>query len=435
MKDKPSRIITIALVVLFACALSISAGGKKEAAPTEEEGAMEEAAGPIKVGHLTYHTGPFADVGPWFDGITEFTLSVINEDPPLGRKMVAVNQDIGTIGEAQAARKLIEQEKCDILLNPAHEYLSYRDWLLGYLKANDSPLMPSVHGGGILRDIGGTPEEPIFRGAPMDSGQAVAAVIRAKEEGAQRVVLVATEIEGSQLQMEAAIKAAEGIGLNVVDEINVVPEQTSYRSEVSRIANANPDTMLIFSQAQDGATIVKQTAEAGLSLMIIGTTEWLGEAFPETATETALKQHKHVWISGFSYVDGPAFADYERRLSGSKWADVVGQPENSYNIEYFDVLVVTALAIEQAGSTKASEWAPAMRSVAMAPGKKVYTYKEGIAAIRNGEEIDYSGLTGEFDYTETGVVSGLFGIFEWQDGELVQVDTVDDVKVLELDSL
>ena len=423
MKNKVLKTVTIAVVVLFAFTLAVSAGGTKE------------AGGPIKVGHLTYHTGPFADVGPWFDGITEFSLSVINEDPPLGRELVAVHQDIGTIGEAQAARKLIEQEKCEILLNPAHEYLSYRDWLLGYLKTNDSPLMPSVHGGGIRRDIGGVPEEPIFRGAPMDSGQAVAAVIKAQDEGARRVVLVATEIEGSQLQMEAAIKVADAIGLNVVDEINVVPEQTSYRSEVSRIANANPDTMICFSQAQDGATIVKQTAEAGLSLLIIGTTEWMGEAFPETATESALSAHKNVWISGFSYVDGPAFAAYEPALSASEWADVVGQPENSYNIEYFDVLVVTALAIEQAGSTNASEWAKEVRSVAMAPGKKVYTYKEGLAAIRDGEEIDYSGITGEFDYTDTGVVSGLFGIFEWQGMNLVQVSTVDDVKVLELDSL
>lgn len=418
------RMMKIAAVLIFVlCSVSLVFAGSTK----------EKAAGPIKVGHLTYHTGPFADVGPWFDGITEFTLSVINEDPPLGRKMVGVHQDIGTIGEAQAARKLIDQEGVEVLLNPAHEYLSYRDWLLGYLKTNDSPLMPSVHGGGIRRDIGGIPSEPIFRGAPMDSGQSVAAVIKAKEEGAKRVVLVATEIEGSQLQMEAAIKAAKEIGLNVVDEINVLPEQTSYRSEGSRIANANPDTMLIFSQAQDGATIVKQTAEAGLSMLIIGTTEWLGEAFPETATESALNFHEHVWISGFSYVDGPAFADYEPRLKASKWADVVGQPENSYNIEYFDVLVVTALAIEAAGSTKASEWAPKVREVAMGPGKKVHTYKEGIAAIRAGQDVDYVGITGEFDYGPTGTVSGLYGIFEWRGGELVQVSTVDGKAVLDLD--
>ena len=398
------RSLKIATAILFIlCSGSLVFAG----------GPQEKATGPIKVGHLTYHTGPFADVGPWFDGITEFTVSVINEDPPLGRKLVVVNQDIGTIGEAQAARKLLEQDGCEILLNPAHEYLSYRDWILGYLKQHDSPIMPTVHGGSIRADIGGIPTEPIFRGAPMDSGQSVAAVIKAKQEGSKSVVLMATEVEGSQLQLEAAVKAAKAIGLNVVDTISVVPEQTSYRSEISRIANANPDALLFFSQAQDGGTVVKQTAEAGLSLLIIGTTEWLGEAFPQTATESALKAHKHVWISGFSYVDGPAFADYKARLAASKWASVVGQPENSYNIQYYDVLVVTALAIEAAKSTKASKWAPKVREVAMGPGKKVYTYKEGLAAIRAGQAIDYSGCTGEFDYGPTGTVSGLYGIFEW----------------------
>jgi hypothetical protein len=299
---KRSLKIVVVIVFILCCVSIVFAGGR------------EKPAGPIKVGHLTYHTGPFAPVGPPFDGITEFTLSVINEDPPLGREFVGVHQDIGTIGEAQAARKLLEQEGCEILLNPAHEYYSYRDWLLGYMKENDSPLMPTVHGGSIRREIGGIPTEPLFRGAPMDSGQSVAAVIKANEMGAKRVVLMATEIEGSQLQMEAAIKAAKEIGLNVVDEINVVPEAPSYRTEVSRIAGSNPDALLFFSQSQDGGTVVKQTAEAGLSLLIIGTTEWLGDEFPEIATESAMAAHEHVWISGFSYVDGPAFADYEPRF-------------------------------------------------------------------------------------------------------------------------
>jgi len=390
-------------------------------------------SGPIKVGHLSYHTGPFAEVGPWFDGITDFTLGIINEDPPLGRPLIAIHQDIGTIGEAAAARKLIQKEGVEILLNPAHEYASYRDWMKQYLKANNSPLMPSVHGGGIQKDIGGVPEEPIFRGAPMDSGQATAAVLKAKQEGAKRVVLVATEIEGSQLQLEAAIHASKMIGLNIVDEISVGSEQPSYRAEVNRISKSNPDTMLIFSQAQDGGTIVKQSAEAGLSLNIIGTTEWMSDAFPNTATKEALEQHKEVWVSGFSYVDGPAFAFYKPRLQASKYAKIVNELANSYNIQYYDVLVVTALAIEKAGSTVASEWAAEVRKVAMGPGKKVYTYQEGIDAIRAGQQIDYSGLTGEFDYSATGTVSGLYGIFEWQNGKLTKISTVDGKAVLDND--
>lgn len=115
---------------------------------------------PILVGHLTYHTGPFADVGPWFDGVTEFVLEIINENPPLGRELVLINEDIGTIGEARAARKLVEFDGVEILLNPAHGYSYYRDWLVGFVSHNDRPIMPSVHGGAIERTIGGNPCQP-----------------------------------------------------------------------------------------------------------------------------------------------------------------------------------------------------------------------------------------------------------------------------------
>ena len=78
----------------------------------------------IKVGHLTYHTGEFGGFGEFFDAVTDFSLEVINEDPPLGRKLVPIHQDIGTIGEARAARKLIDGENIDILLNACLLYTS-----------------------------------------------------------------------------------------------------------------------------------------------------------------------------------------------------------------------------------------------------------------------------------------------------------------------
>ncbi|MBZ0300761.1 MAG: ABC transporter substrate-binding protein, partial [Anaerolineae bacterium] len=150
---------------------------------------------PILIGHLTYHTGPFADVGPWFDGVTEFTAAIINEDPPLGRELMVLNEDIGTIGEARAARKLVEFEGVQVLLNPAHGYGYYRDWILGYIAENDRPSMPSVHGGAIDRQIGGTAAEPLFRGSPMDSAQSVAAILQAQKSGAKTIMIIAADIE------------------------------------------------------------------------------------------------------------------------------------------------------------------------------------------------------------------------------------------------
>ncbi|MGM0432995.1 MAG: ABC transporter substrate-binding protein, partial [Spirochaetota bacterium] len=159
MRNKMFFKTALVLVMLVAVVFSVTAQGQ------------QDGEQPIKVGHLTYHTGPWADVGPWFDGMTEFAIDVVNENPPLGRKLTVSHQDIGP-GEAQAAKKLIEREQVDILLNPGHGYLSYRDWILDYIEANDAPLMPSVVGGGIEGWIGGTAEEPIFRASPMDTTQA-----------------------------------------------------------------------------------------------------------------------------------------------------------------------------------------------------------------------------------------------------------------------
>jgi len=74
---------------------------------------------------------------------------VINEDPPLGRPMIAKHVDAGTVGEAQAALGLINDETVDVLLNPAHHYLDYRDSVLAAIAVGRHLLLPSVHGGAI----------------------------------------------------------------------------------------------------------------------------------------------------------------------------------------------------------------------------------------------------------------------------------------------
>lgn len=433
-------ILTATLVGVAACGGSADPGvsadngsDEPDTTTTSASGDEPSSDGQIIVGHLTAHTGPFADVGPLLDGATAFAIDVINEDPPLGREFVQIDQDLGTIGEAQASRLLIERENVDILWGLAHEYQSYRDFMLQYIADNGGPIMPSVHGGAVPGELGGTGEEPLFRGAPMDSGQAVAAVLQAQEAGAESVAILATEIEGSQLQKEAAERVAEELGLEVTAVIDVQPEQTSYRSAVESIVDADPDALLMFTQAEDGGTIVKQAAEAGLSLVIIGTQEWMGTAFPEVATISAINQHQDVWIAGFTHADSPAWEFFEARWNDSEFADIASA-ENSYALQFYDLLVVTALAIESAGTLDSDAWAEHMYRVAMGPGTVVYTYQDGIDALRAGEDIDYSGVTGEYDYTETAIVSGLYGIFEWtSETDLVRVNVIDDGRILELD--
>lgn len=446
-----SRVAALALVTMMVASACSTAGATQTPAPTTAGGTAAATAaatagattvtktGDIKVGHLNYYTGDFADVGPWFKAITDFPVGIINQDPPLGRKLSVIDSDIGTLGEAAVSRKLVENDKVEVLLNVAHNYLSYRDWMLGQVKTNQVPVMPSVHGGSIPPQYGGTSEEPIFRGAPQDSGQASAAVLYAKQLGAKKIVVVATEIAGSQLQKDRAVKAAPSLGLEVALTLDITSTAPSYRDVINRIAGAKPDAVVMFSQAQDGGTFVKQAAEAGQSWTIIGTTEWQGDAFPASATMEAINRHKAVVISGFGHATGAAW-DYYTPLytTFAATADALKNvpAENSYNIQYYDILTLTALAIEKAGTTDAAKWAPALRAVAMGPGTKCYGYLECVKLIRAGTAVDYSGVTGEMDYTATGVVSGIYSIFKWTSlTKLEPVTTLDGPAVFDLEKL
>jgi ABC-type branched-subunit amino acid transport system substrate-binding protein len=425
-----------ALILLLATVLVLSlaaCGGGGEDPGTTPEG-PGEAKDTISVGHLAYHTGPFGHVGPLFDGAANFALDLINEDPPLGREVTIIHQDIGTIGEGQAARKLVDNDKVDILLNVAGEYMSYRDWLVQYIADNARPILPSVHAGAVDPKYGGTYEEPIFRGAPMDTDQGVATAMQAHKEGAKTVVVMAVENDGMQMQQDFAVKASEALGMTVLAEIDFQPEQTSYRSVVSQAQALNPDALLIFCAAEDGGTIIKNAAEMGMSSIIVGATDWLFTELPKTATVDALKKHKSVTAVGFTYQEGPAWDFYKNAWESSEYASL-NDASQSYTLQYYDLLNVAMLAIEKAGSVEIVDWVDAMYDVSMAPGKKVYTYAEGIAALRAGEDIDYDGVTGEFNYTQAGVVGGLYGVFEWKDTEtLDRIAVIDGSEILDLAS-
>lgn len=388
---------------------------------------------PIKVGHLTHHTGQYGGFGDFFDGITDFTVSVINDSPPIGRQITVIHEDIGTVGETRGVRRLLNDEKVDILLNSSHKYDDYREMLLKRIEFLKKPLLPSVHGGSIDPKLGGVGTEPLFRGGPMDTAQSIAASLHLSESGKQRIVFVSTTLKGHQQQRDAGIQAAEKLGLTVVGSVDIQPTWSDYTSVAKRVERMKPDAVVVLSAPQNGGLFVRNAAEAGFSWTIVGTTEWQETDFVETAGEKALDFHESVVLSAYAYAESPAWEFYRQAATTSPQADAIGDAANSYAMQYYDLLVLTALALEKAGSVDSDRWAEAMHSVSGGEGEVVHTYSEGIAALRAGKQINYDGVTGSMEYSETGVVSGLFGIFTWSGGQLQRISTADGDRVAELD--
>jgi ABC-type branched-subunit amino acid transport system substrate-binding protein len=388
-----------------------AAGTETTAASTETTAASTEttvaaAAGePIKVGELAYYTGEFAPYGPALTADVLFPINeVINLDPPLGRPFEPYHEDIGTVGEGQAARILIEQYDVDVLVSAAHEYRTYRDWLQEVIAEQNRPLMPTVHGGTIPQNLGGVGTEPIFRAQGLDEALGMSGVQYADTIGAETVVIFATQVEGFQLAADAAEKTAAALGIEVLDRLDVQAEQATYRTEAQRIAQLEPDAVIVQAGSVESATLIKQADEAGLSLHWIGETGWIQPEFIGTLTTDPIASQQSIGFAAFSAnQDTPAWEFYEPLWNNNPDYNQYGDANDQYHFSTYDLMIITALAIEEAGSADASAWAPAMFMVTDPPGTVCYTYADCLALIRAGEEIDYEGVTGPGTFTSGGV--------------------------------
>lgn len=361
---------------------------------------------PITVCELAYYTGDFGDLGESLTADVRFPIEeVINADPPLGREWTLVSEDLGTVGEAQAARACLERHEADVVVSIAHGYREYRDFMIEHWEENDSPIVPSVHGGAIPGNIGGTAEEPIFRAQGLDAGLGTSGVLYAESIGAENVVIFQTEVEGFILASDAAEAAADVVGIDVLGRLRAQPGQPSYRAQVEEIADLEPDAVIVQAGTVDSGALIKQAAEAGLSLEWIGETGWTQPEFIGTLGADLVSTQQGLGFAAFAHdVTTPAWEFFSNAWdSNDAYGGEFGGASDLYHFSTYDVMVQTALAVEAAGSYSASAWAPAMRTVGSAPGTECFTYEECLGLIRAGDDVDYQGVTGNGDYTDGGV--------------------------------
>ena len=389
-------LVALLAITLVAAGCTTSSGKDKD----------KEATGDVAVCELAYYTGEFGSYGESLTADVVFPVEeVINEDPPLGRSWKLFHEDLGTVGEAQAARTCLDRHGAEILVSIAHGYRTYRDLMLERWQEEDSPLAPSVHGGAIPGNLGGKVEEPIFRAQGLDETLGMTGALYAEQIGAKSVAIFATNVEGFQLAADAAERTAEYLGLEVLERIDAGAEQPSYVAEARRIADLNPDAVIVQAGSVESATLIKQATEAGISLEWIGETGWVQPEFIKTLGTGPLAKQKGIGFAAFSYNDESPAWDFFSQLweSTPGYADKFGPPSDAYHYSTYDLMVQTALAVEAGGSYKVSDWAPAMHEVGEAPGEVCYTYADCLELIRDGEEIDYEGITGSGDYTDGGV--------------------------------
>ena len=262
----------------------------------------------------------------------------------------------------------------------------------------------------------------VFRTAPPDKVQAElsAALIENDLDGAEgKTVSVAARNdaygEGYARLFE---EAWEGRGGTVTGPVLYNPEQAQFNSEARRIVSGNPDAFLIIdfpeTYAKVGPALLrtgdfdtsKLYVTDGLAVGDLGDTEIPPEALngargtapttPETGSADAFDR---LW-------------DQSNRPPDER---------QTFDAQNFDATLLCILAAVAAGSSDANEIKDQLQNVSGPPGNR-YTFEqlgEAVRALRDGQDIDYEGVSGPINFDDQGdPSSGAYSVFAYEDGEL-----------------
>jgi ABC-type branched-subunit amino acid transport system substrate-binding protein len=102
-----------------------------------------------------------------------------------------------------------------------------------------------------------------------------------------------------------------------------------------------------------------------------------------------------------------------------KSSDPTDVQQAGFDAQQFDATILCYLAAVAAGSTEGQAMADALVDLT-APGGEEYTWQElpdAIEALRDGEDIDYTGASGPIDMDSNGdATAGVFDVFQFSEG-------------------
>ncbi len=197
-------------------------------------------------------------------------------------------------------------------------------------------------------------------------------------------------------------------------------QQSSYRSEVTQLIEKNPQAVFVPSYVTDFTAVYKELYRQGYEGTVITTSLSTGPQFKEAIGGAA-----EGIVHGFPVpaINSPAYKEYLVE-AGLEASDSVQHP---FGTAGRDQLTTLLLAIEKAGSTAGPDIAKAVWEVTTGEGKTtVYNLADGLAALRAGKDINYSGASGSIEFDEEGMVLGRdFQLSEIRDGEDVVIERLE----------
>lgn len=264
------------------------------------------------------------------------------------------------------------------------------------------------------------------RTAPPDTYQARALAALADKQGFENVSTVVINNDYGVGFEQEFIAAFENTGGKITDKSSPVrydPKAPTLDTEAKAAFGGKPDAVAAVLYAETGSVLLKSAFEQGLSegVTVLLTDGVYSEDFVRQVGKTS--DGKSIIAGALGTVpgaDGVALQEF-----AALWKEKTGKEITAFAPHSWDAAVLMMLAAEAADANTGEGIQSQILEVANAPGTEVSTPCEAMELIRNGEDINYQGASGNVDIDENGDVVGSYDVWQVkEDGSLAVIDKV-----------
>ena len=426
IRRTPARRLAVAFaaaaLVLTACGDDGGDDDKSSSGDNNESSAPAKSGdGQLVIGQLLPTTGDLAYLGPPEISGVELALEEINAaGGVLGKEVTTSLEDSGD-GTPDIAGQSVDSlldKNVDTIIGAAASgvSLSVIDKITGagvvhFSPANTAAAFDTYDDGGLY-----------FRTSPSDRLQGQVLADMAVEDGFSNVAVMARQDAYGEGLAEQVVQTLEEKGATVASHVLYAADAQNFTAEVNEIAATKPDALVLIA-FNETTKIVPQLIAKGIGPQDIQLYFVDGNMADYSAESFDLAD-----VKGTFPAPAEVNEDFNKQLAAKGKELGLDVTDFTYGPQAYDATMLTALAAiaadDDSGESIASELINVSRD-----GTECTGFEECAALLEDGEDIDYTGVSGPCDMNDTGSPNAAtIGIQQYKKGNTYsQIDSVSGV--------
>jgi len=415
---------SILAITLLSTSLSLAAcqGGENSNNPSQE-------AQGLKLGSLVPTTGDLASIGQNMPVAVQLAVDKINacggvNDNPVS--LVSEDSQTDPSTGSNAMTKLAEVDKVAGVVGAFASSVSgsavdvaVRNKVMLVSPGSTSPVFTQRASDGEFNGYWA-------RTAPPDTYQAQALAALAKKNGFKNISTVVINNDygvGFEKQFVQAFEKSGGTILRKDNPVRYDPKAPTLDSEAKSAFGGKPDAVAAVLYAETGSVLLRSAFEQGLSdgVTVLLTDGVYSEDFVRQVGKTGDK--KSIIAGALGTVpgaNGEALAEFT-----TLWKTETGKELTAFVPHSWDAAILMMLAAEAADANTGEGIKSNILEIANAPGTEVSDPCEAMELVRQGEDINYQGASGNVDIDGNGDVVGGYDVWQVkEDGSLAVIDNI-----------